>query len=109
VIFNASKTEGNSGTTTLSFVVTLSTAPALAPVTVQYATANGTAVAPGDYLATSGTVTFPVGSSSATVNVTIVGDQLKEKNETFVVKLSNPSANAYLGDTQATGTIVNDD
>ena len=109
MIFSASKKEGNTGTTTLSFVVTVSTAPALYPVTVQYTTANGTATAPSDFVARSGTLTFPTGSSSATINVTINGDKLKEKNETFLLKLSNPSANAYLGVTQVTGTIVNDD
>ena len=107
--FDASKKEGNTGTTTLTFTVTLSVAPALSTVTVQYATANGTATAPSDFVATSGTLTFPAGTFSKTINVTINGDKLKEKNETFLLKLSNPSANAYLGVTQVTGTIVNDD
>ena len=110
MVSGVSKKEGKAGTTTtFSFLVTLSTAPALSPVTINYATANGTAVAPGDYLAKSGTLTFPTGSSFATINVTVNGDKVKEPNETFYVKISNPSANAYLGDTQATGTILNDD
>ena len=41
--------------------------------------------------------------------MTVIGNNVKEPNETFYVKTSNPSANAYLGDTQATGTILNDD
>ena len=108
MIFNFSKKEGNAGTTTFSFPVTLS-ATAVSPVTVNYATANGTAIAPGDYLATSGTLTFPIGTSATTINVLVIGDTVKEPNETFYVKLSNPSPNAFLGDTQATGTILNDD
>jgi hypothetical protein len=108
VIFNFSKKEGNVGTTTFSFSVTLS-ATAVSPVTVNYATANGTAIAPGDYLPTSGTLTFPIGTSATTINVTVIGDTIRESNETFYVKLSNPSPNAFLGDAQATGTIQNDD
>jgi hypothetical protein len=109
VISGVSKKEGKAGTTTtFSFPVTLS-ATALSPVTINYVTANGTAIAPGDYIAKSGTLTFPTGTSAATINITVNGDKLKEPNETFYVKISNPSANAYLGDTQATGTIQNDD
>jgi hypothetical protein len=78
-------------------------------VTVNFATADGTAIAPGDYTAKNGTLTFPTGTSVATINVAVIGNNVKEPNETFYVKISNPSANAYLGDTQATGTILNDD
>jgi hypothetical protein len=60
-------------------------------------------------VAQAGTLTFPTGTSVAKINITVNGDKLKEANETFYVKISNPSANAYLGDTQATGTILNDD
>jgi hypothetical protein len=82
---------------------------ALWPVTVNYATANGTATAGSDYLATSGTLTVPIGQNVTYITVWVTGDQTKEGNETFYVKLSNPSPNAYLGNTQATGTISNDD
>ena len=109
MIFGVSKKEGKAGTTTtFSFPITLS-ATALSPVTVNFVTANGTAIAPGDYTAKNGTLTFPTGTSVATINVTVNGDNVRESNETFYVKISNPSANAYLGDTQATGTILNDD
>ena len=108
MIYGVSKKEGNAGLTTFSFSVTLS-ANAVSPVTVNFATANGTAIAPGDYVPTSGIVTFPTGSNVQTINVSVIGDTIKEKNETFYVKLSNPSPNAYLGNTQATGTILNDD
>jgi hypothetical protein len=78
-------------------------------VTVSYATAPGTATTPSDFLPASGTLTFPVGMSTQKITVAVVGDKVRERNETFYVNLSNPSANAYLGDAQAVGTIVDDD
>jgi hypothetical protein len=77
-------------------------------VSVNYATANGTAVAPGDYTTTSGTLTFTPGATSRTITVPVIGDNLDEPNETFVVNLSAP-VNATTPDTQATGTINDND
>src|SRR5439155_17951751 len=108
VIYNVSKKEGNVGTTTFSYSVTLQST-ALNPVTVDFATADGTAIAPGDYIPAGGTLTIPSGSMGTTASVSVVGDIVKEPNETFYLKLSNPSPNAYLGDTQGVGTILNDD
>ena len=102
------KKEGNAGLTTFAFPVTLSAAP-LSTVTVDWSTANGTALASVDYLAASGTVTFPAGVAAKTVTVSVIGNTVLSANKTFYVNLSNPSANAYLGDTQGAGTIVNDD
>jgi Calx-beta domain len=106
-IADASVTEGNAGTTTANFAVTLS-AVASGTVTVSYATANGTATAGSDYVATSGTLTFAAGTITKTIPVTVNGDTTGEPNETFLVNLSAPSG-ATLADSQATGTIVNDD
>ncbi|MFT3807559.1 Calx-beta domain-containing protein [Arenimonas sp.] len=107
-IADASTSEGNSGTKTLGFTVSLSQAAATA-VTLNVATSNGTATSGSDYSALSQTgVTIPAGSTSATVNVTINGDTTVEPNETFNVALSNVSG-ATLGDGSATGTITNDD
>src|SRR4051794_5244100 len=64
--------EGNSGSKSVAFPVTLS-APSDQMVTVQYATVDDEAVAPADYLATSGTVVFAPGVTQRTVPVTIVG------------------------------------
>jgi hypothetical protein len=100
--------EGKSGTTAFTFVVSLSGNP-LSPVTVSYATAAGTATTPSDFQPTSGTLSFPAGASTRTITVTVVADTVRERNETFYVNLSNPSANAYTGDAQGVGTIVNDD
>jgi Calx-beta domain len=100
--------EGKSGATAFTFVVSLSGNP-LSPVAVSYATAAGTATTPSDFQPASGTLSFPAGVSTRTVTVTVVADTVRERNETFYVNLSNPSANAYTGDAQGVGTIVNDD
>ena len=100
--------EGNAGFTPIDFKVTLS-APAPAAVTVDYATADGSATAPGDYTATNGTVTFNTGEQTKTVTVQIVGDAAQEPYETFFVNLSNPTGTASIGDGAAQGTITNTD
>ena len=74
-IGNVSVTEGNSGTTNVNFTVTLSAAASV-PVTVNYATADGTATAGSDYMATSGTLTFAAGSTTGTISVPVTGDTL---------------------------------
>lgn len=107
-IADASVTEGNSGTSKLTFTVSLSKADRKKTITVDYSTANGTATAGSDYTASSGTVTIAAGKNSATLNVTITGDTVIEPDETFFVNLSNP-VNAAIADGQAVGTITNDD
>jgi hypothetical protein len=77
-------------------------------VTVSFATADGTATAGSDYVATSGTLTFNPGVTTQTITVNVVGDTTVEPNETFLVNLSAPS-NATIATGQGTGTIVNDD
>ncbi len=100
-------TEGNSGTVTATFTVTLSSASSKT-VTVDFATANGTAVAPGDYSARTGTLTFAPDQTSKTITVSVRGDLLDETTETFTVILSN-AVNATLLDSAGTGTILDDD
>ena len=106
-IGNATVTEGNSGSTNAVFTVTLAPA-ASQTVTVNYATANGTATAGSDYTATSGALTFTAGQTSKTVTVAVQGDTAVEPNETFVVNLSG-AVGASLADAQGAGTITNDD
>ncbi|MFO0958393.1 MAG: cellulose binding domain-containing protein [Isosphaeraceae bacterium] len=106
-VADAAVDEGNSGTTTLPFTVSLSAA-SRATVTVAYATSNGTAAAGSDYQATSGTLTFAPGETSKTLNVRVTGDTVVEPDETLNLVLSNPSG-AILGRAQAVGTIRNDD
>lgn len=107
-ISDVSLTEGNSGTKSFSFTVTLS-APSGSPVTVRFATANGTATTGNkDYNATSGTLTIAAGQTTGTITVQVKGDRKSEPNETFFVNLTNPT-NATLLDGQGMGTILNDD
>ena len=106
-INDVSLSEGNAGTSNASFAVTLS-APSGQNVTVNYTTANATAVAPGDYTTTSGTLTFTPGQVLKTIPVPVVGDVTDEIDETYVVNLSG-ATNATIADTQGLGTIVNDD
>lgn len=90
------------------FPVTLST-PSLTPVTVDFATSNGTALAGGDYIATNGTLTIPAGSAGTTITVRVLGDTNSEPNEDFVVALFNVSTNASIETPAATGLILDDD
>ena len=91
----------------VAFAVTLSGA-ASDPVTVDYATRDGSARAGEDYAAASGTLTFAAGESSKTVEVEVLDDAHDEGEETFVLALSNASG-ARLEDAEATGTIENTD
>jgi hypothetical protein len=99
--------EGNSGTVNAVFTVTLS-ATSSQTVTVNYATANGTATVGSDYVAASGQVTFQPGQTSRAVTVVVNGDVIDEPDETFFVNLSN-AVNAAIADNQSTGTITDDD
>ena len=92
---------------TLEFAVTLSQA-ASEPVTVDYATADGTAQAGQDYTATDGTLTFAAGETQKTVSVAVLDDAHDEGEETLTLTLSNASG-AHIADDMATGTIANDD
>jgi Calx-beta domain/Low-density lipoprotein receptor repeat class B len=100
--------EGNAGQTAFRFTVSLDAAQP-APVTVDFTTANGTATAPGDYAATSGTVSFGPGETAKPVTVQVNGDTRREANETFKLNLAHATGNATIADGQAVGTIVNDD
>ena len=106
-INNVTVTEGDSGTTSAVFTVTLSAANAV-PVAVDYLTSNGTAIAPADYQFVNGTLTFSPGQTTRTITVPIVGDTVAEPSETFFVGLMNPT-NATISTPQGTGTITDND
>ena len=91
----------------VAFEVSLSSAAAGA-VTVDYATADGTAEAGSDYTATSGTLTFAAGETAKTVSVPVLDDAVDEGEETFTLRLSNATG-ARITDGEAVGTIANDD
>jgi hypothetical protein len=101
-------TEGNAGATAALFTVRLSTT-SLQTVSVAYTTADGSATtSASDYVAASGTLTFSPGAATQTISVSVTGDTQFESNETFAVNLSG-AVNATISDTQAAGTITNDD
>ena len=92
----------------LTFTVTRS-GPTSSSQSVNYATANGTALAGSDYVARSGTLSFNSGQTSRTVTVTSIEDTAAEPNETFYVNLSSATGGATISDSQGLGTITNDD
>lgn len=100
--------EGPSGTTTFPFLVSLSN-PSVQTLTVEYATADGTALAGSDFVATSGTLTFPPGTTIGNINVTVNGDTNVEPDETFLVRLNNAINASFISVSQGTATIQDDD
>ena len=76
---------------------------------MDYVTSDGTAtIAGNDYVATSGTLTFPAGVTTQPIPVPLIGDTTVEPDETFFANLSNP-VNATIANGNGTGTILNDD
>jgi len=109
-IDNLSVAEGNSGTTLFTFQVTKEKVSP-SPVSVQYQTEDGTAIAGEDYTSASGEVIFPAYGATPsvqTITVEVIGDLSVEYNERFYINLSSP-AGAVIADDQAIGIIVNDD
>jgi hypothetical protein len=106
-IADAAVQEGDRGTRNLVFTVTQSQ-PIGQTTAVGFHTVDGTATAPSDYTAVSGAITFPGGSSSRTIAVSVNGDPTDEADESFVLELLAP-VGATIADAQATGTIVDDD
>jgi len=113
-ISDASITEGDGGTQLLTFTVTRS--DNTGDFTVDYTTANGTAVAGSDFVGVNGapnTLSFTAGGAlSQQVSIVINGDTTLEANETFGVNLGNlvnGSGTAQIADGSGTGTILNDD
>jgi len=108
-IASAAAIEGNAGRTLLTFTISVSAASSQ-PVTVRWATANGTATAGRDYVAARGVVTIPAGQRAATVGVWIIADRVREANEQFFVGLSGvTSATLSATARRAAGLIFNDD
>ncbi|MGB8166059.1 MAG: Calx-beta domain-containing protein [Chthoniobacteraceae bacterium] len=93
----------NEAAGTMTFTVRLNVASGI-PVSVDYATSNGTATAGADYAATSGSLTFNVGDITQTITVPIFNDAIFENSESFNVTLTAP-VNAILADDTGVGTI----
>ena len=89
-------------------------AAAVHPASLRYTTratraAGDGAASPGeDYTTVSGTVDIPAGATSATISVPIIADTADERDETFLLELSEPEQ-LSIGDSAAVGTIVDDD
>jgi subtilisin-like proprotein convertase family protein len=107
-ISDARTREGNFGTMTLEFKVSLS-GPAPSEVSVDFATEDGTATAPSDYSSKSGTITFAPGETTATIRVTVHGDLSAEPDERMFVQLSDIVGVAQMGDAEGRGVIVDDE
>lgn len=106
-IGSAISAEGNNGTTTIAFIISLSTATST-EVTVDYATSDGTAIAGQDYEMTNGTTTIAAGTTQTTIEVTILSDDEGEEDEDFEVIISN-ATNADINRNTGVGVIENDD
>jgi Ca2+-binding RTX toxin-like protein len=100
--------EGASGMASIvTFTVFLSEAVS-DTISVTYSTADGSATAPADYVATSGTLTFPAGTTSQTISVVVNGDDFIESDENFFVNLSSTD-DVTITDSQGEGLIVDDE
>lgn len=106
-VHDAVVVEGNAGTTQATFVVALSAASSQS-VSCSFTTANGTATAGSDYVATSGAVTFAPGEVEKPVVVLVNGDTVDEAQETFFLDISNVQ-NATVSSSRGTGFIIDDD
>ena len=100
-----SQGEGDSGLRPLNITVSLDRVSPLDLTLDWTTTTTGTATAGTDFVAASGTLQFPAGSTSAVISVDIIGDLVNEQDETMVVALSNPSLGAAL--TPASKLLVN--
>jgi peptidoglycan/xylan/chitin deacetylase (PgdA/CDA1 family) len=94
--------EGAAGTTKTAYLTVTLSEPTSRSVSLAYATADGTATAGTDYVATSGTLSFSVGQTSKRIAVTVKGDALDEAHETFTLRLSKPAGVTVA---RATGTV----
>lgn len=105
----ATLAEGQTGTTEYVFTVSLNEASG-ETVTVDYTTVDQEAtVADGDYVLSSGTLTFAPGTTSQEIRVSVNGDRKFERDESFQVLLQNPSGAQLSPQPSITAVIQNDD
>jgi predicted extracellular nuclease len=107
-ILSAADLSQDESSGSFAFTLSLSQPAGAGGVSVDYATADGTALAGADYTATGGTATLAEGTSSVQVAIAVGDDAVQEADETFFLNLANVTG-AVLGDAQAQATIVNDD
>ena len=99
--------EGDAGTSSAIFTVTR-TGPTQLPVTFDWATADGTALAGSDYLGGSGNRSISITGSSGTISVDVIGDTLDEPEETFSLSIAD-AGNATITNDTGVATIGDDD
>lgn len=104
---DVSVSEGNSGTKSITFALTLSS-PIPVPVSVNWATADGTALAGTDYVAATGKVVFGPGIISVPVDLVLNGDTSVESDEDFFIDLSMP-VNGTLAKSRGKAIVLDDD
>ena len=105
-------TEGDSGTTQVTFTLTATGLGLADSASVGYATVDGSAAAPGDYTAKSGTASVSSilpSDYTTTVTVPVKGDTTPERDETFGLVLSDPGNGGTITDGSGQATIINDD
>lgn len=102
--------EGNT-TNTTNIVTVNRTGDIRVASSVNVIVGAGSAIAGSDFTATTVTVNFTAGQSTATIPIQIIGDTLNEANETIVLSFANPSTGSQIGTniSTATLTIVDDD
>lgn len=106
-VSDVSVVEGNSGKTQVTCSVTLSAATSKT-VTINYSTMDGSAVGGSDFTSvTSGTVTLQPNETSKVIPLEVLGDEVRENDETFMVFIS--ANNATVSKNIATVSIQNDD
>jgi len=106
-INDVSITEGNAGTKTATFTLSLS-GSSVEAIAIRAITAPGTATASSDFNPINTVVIFQPGTITRTLDVAIVGDTNLEPNETFSVNLSEPFGTT-IADGEGVGTILDDD
>jgi len=99
--------EGNDGSSNATFTVSLTTASSK-PITIDFTTVDGTAIAGEDFVGVNGTLEFAPGETNKTIEVAVLGDKIDEIDEAFTIHLANPS-NADILNNNGTGIITNDD
>ena len=113
IYFSAASSSGSESTTSVNITVEINSADGSNSTTVDYTVTGGTASGGGtDYTLADGTATISSGNTTTDISVTINNDALDEDNETIIIKLSNPSSNCNLSDTdpiEHTYTINDDD
>jgi len=78
-------------------------------ISCEYTTKDGSAIAPSDYIAVSGVLTFKENEIEKFVDIKIIDDDIFEQDETFTFEISEPTGGASLGDIQSMTIVIEND